>query len=357
MSLTVENATNTLYHAYNDACKGIVYPTSHQDFIDTILDNKHLTFKYVLFNALLSKATDENINPLCLQKHSKLPGSYDARTICHKVIVPFEKNELDKVFGGSNEPFLNKPARFPELSPNNAVRKGNDLLLLNTLCLNLPKINTSEEAYYALVYFLKKAIDIREKKRLLYSNIQVHTNIVPQQLLSFFSSLISKNFEGETLTLAVAGAYYILYPKDSCYISIHPVNESGASSKEISDLDIFFGEKTPIANELKDKIFSETDVCHAVDKAIKAGCNRMLFIKGKHAHCSSSSLDSTIDKYRNQNFVLNIINAEDFISYAVSIAININVIDLVNFLIQKARETKFKEETISYLLEAIKKYL
>ena len=38
------------------------------------------------------------------------------------VIVPFDTEVLNKALGGSNEPFLNKPARFPELSTSNAVR-------------------------------------------------------------------------------------------------------------------------------------------------------------------------------------------------------------------------------------------
>lgn len=82
----------------------------HNSLIDYVIDGTHLTYKYVLFNALLSKATDESLNPLCLQVKSELPGSFDARTICHKVIVPFEQTTLKKVLGGSNEPFLNKPA-------------------------------------------------------------------------------------------------------------------------------------------------------------------------------------------------------------------------------------------------------
>lgn len=84
--------------------------------------NTHLTYKYILVTALASKATDESINPLCLQVKSELPGAYDARSICHGVIVRFDMEVLAKALGDSNEPFLNKPARFSELSTTNAVR-------------------------------------------------------------------------------------------------------------------------------------------------------------------------------------------------------------------------------------------
>ena len=111
-----EEAAAVLQTAYTQATISPTTECKYKDFIDYVIDNTHLTYKYVLFTALLSKSTDESVNALCLQKHSTLPGAYDARTVCHKVIVPFEMETLKKALGGSNEPFLNKPARFPELS-------------------------------------------------------------------------------------------------------------------------------------------------------------------------------------------------------------------------------------------------
>ena len=142
-----EDAAVKLNEAYEAALITPHPVCRHGEFIDYVIDNTHLTFKYILFTAVLAKATDSSINPLCLQKKSELPGAYDARTVCHKVVVPFEMETLEKALGGSNEPFLNKPARFPELDKNNAVRRGNDQELLDALCDNLPTIQTSEDAY------------------------------------------------------------------------------------------------------------------------------------------------------------------------------------------------------------------
>ena len=102
-----KQANTILYSAYKKACNSEESYCQHKSFIDFVLDNNHLTYKYVLFTALLAKSTDSNINPLCLQKKSTLTGAYDARSLCHKVIVPFEMTTLRKVLGGSNEPFLN----------------------------------------------------------------------------------------------------------------------------------------------------------------------------------------------------------------------------------------------------------
>ena len=92
--------------------------------IRTIIQGKHLTFRYILVTALLGKATNPSINALALQAGADVEGAYDARSLCHGVVVPLERQLLNSLLGGSNEPFLNKPARFPMISPLNAVRAG-----------------------------------------------------------------------------------------------------------------------------------------------------------------------------------------------------------------------------------------
>ncbi|MBW4660785.1 MAG: restriction endonuclease, SacI family [Drouetiella hepatica Uher 2000/2452] len=81
--------------------------------IRTIIQGKHLTFRYILVTALLGKATNSSINALTLQAGANVEGAYDARSLCHGVVVPLERQLLNSSLGGSNEPFLNKPARFP----------------------------------------------------------------------------------------------------------------------------------------------------------------------------------------------------------------------------------------------------
>lgn len=206
-----EKASVILARAYQEALITPVPACSYSSFLDFVLDNNHLTYKYILFTALLSKASDDSINPLCLQKRSSLSGAYDARSICHKVIVPFEIETLEKALGGSNEPFLNKPARFPELSPSNAVRNGNDRAILNALCIYLPSIQTSSDAYQGLIYFLSRLIHIREQKRAsLRFSVPDSVNL-PSKLLYFIECALQESFEGEILTLLVAGGNRMLF--------------------------------------------------------------------------------------------------------------------------------------------------
>lgn len=344
-----EKAKEKLQQAYGAAEKTPAPTCKHNLLIDYVLDGTHLTYKYVLFNALLSKATDETLNPLCLQKKSTLPGSFDARTICHKVIVPFEQTTLKKVLGGSNEPFLNKPARYTDLSKDNAVRRGKDQDMLYRLCDELPLISSSKDAYDDLVYMLKKLILLRdEKEDLTVFSIPESANL-PIKITNYSFAALHENYEGEILTLIVAGLYHLLYSSDDSVVEVHPVNESGASSKEISDLDIYVAGSLVVSNELKDKEYSESDVRHAADKVLQAGGNCMFFIEGPRGKATSDFHSSLIREYAQKNFMLVIIPYNTFITTIVPILQNIDSHEFIRFILETAHETKFKEEVIDYL--------
>lgn len=349
-----KQAKAVLYNAYAQAQQPGNHLCPFSGFVDFVLDNTHLTYKYILVTALLAKATDPAVNPLCLQTKSDLPGSYDARTICHGVLVQFEKDELGKALGGSNEPFLNKPARFTELDKGNAVRAGRDKEILDSLCDNLPEIRTSDAAFGALVYALSKLIVIREEKANL-TNFTLAQNAGNNQismLFNFIDELLNQNFEGEILTLVVAGLFELfLIDEENRLVEVHPVNESGASSKEVSDLDVYLDGGIYVANELKDKDFTDHDLTHAADKVIAAGKMQMNFIFGRHGGCDPAVASAVIADYRDQGFILNIIAVDDFIKTLLSVIKKVDCEYFLKYILGAARDTKFKETTIKYIVE------
>lgn len=352
-----EEAAKKLNAAYADALSVENATCPFSEFIDYVIGNTHLTYKYILFTAILAKATDESVNVLCLQKKSKLPGAYDARTVCHKVIVKFEMEVLEKALGGSNEPFLNKPARFPELSKTNAVRRGNDQALLNALCDNLPLITTSSVAYECLVYLLTKLIKIRdEKKTQTVFKIERSANL-PARLMAYMEKALEHSYEGEVLTLLVAGTYHLMYDKPNAIVEVHPVNQSGASSHEISDLDIYVDGLLVASNELKDKDYAETDVRHAADKVLEAGGTKMLFVEGPRSMAAGNFAEDIEREYLEKNFLLRIVSYRNLLSAMIGSLESIDAQEFMRFIIETAQETKFKEEVIDYLDKLAQKEL
>jgi hypothetical protein len=74
-----------------------------------------LTYHYVLPTQLLAKVADPNLDAHAIQAGYPGPGAFDARTVAHDVIVPFDR-ENERVLGGSPEPYVNNPLRVPGIT-------------------------------------------------------------------------------------------------------------------------------------------------------------------------------------------------------------------------------------------------
>ncbi len=259
--------------------------------IRTIIQGNHLTFRYILTTALLGKATNPSINALALQAGADVDGAYDARSLCHGVVVPLERQLLDRSLGGSNEPFLNKPARFPTISLSNAVRAGRDRDLLLILHKVLSEIETSEQAFNSLCNALRYAI----------AKQTARSEFLPQlpesadshlKIIEFVDAFVTRSIEGQVAAI-VAGTILSTYFEqfEGFEVIVHPVNQSGASSNEVADIDIKKNGKIFVGVEVKDKQFSEQDVDHAAFKASQYGLRSITFVIGVNGTYSGSSLE------------------------------------------------------------------
>lgn len=257
--------------------------------IKTIIQGNHLTFRYILVTALLGKATDPSINVLALQAGANIEGAYDARTLCHRVIVPLQL--LNSALGGSNEPFLNKPARFTTISPSNAVRSGKNKALLLTLHKVLSEIKTSKQAFNGLCaavrYTLKKQIARSSVISQPSESTDSHLKII-----EFVDAFVTKSIEGQVAALVVGTALSTYFEQfEGFEVVVHPVNQSGASSNEVADIDIKQNGKNFVAIEVKDKQFSEQDVDHAAHKVSQYGLKSITFIVGINGTCIGSTCE------------------------------------------------------------------
>lgn len=265
--------------------------------ISEIINGSHLTYRYLLVTALLAKATNEKVNTLALQAKSSLSGAYDARSLFHSVIVPLERELMARALGGSNEPYLNKPARYQEISRNNPVRRGKDKRTLETLIKVLSNINTKEIAFKGLCSALYCAI---QKAGVMTSELtRLELDSSNQfEILEFVKDFITSSIEGQTSPLMVGVVLSIFLEQINAEfdVIVHPVNQSGASSKEVSDVDIKKLDSIFTAIEIKDKLFTDSDVEHAAFKAKKYNLPVIIFAKGPNGNYRGESLKTLADK-------------------------------------------------------------
>ena len=359
MSVTVDHSEAD--QVLRDAIMAVVLREwmPHSEFsgdIAKIVLGEHKTYRYILINGLLAKATNETCNPLVLQAGSTLSGAFDARSLCHKVVVPLEKELLGGRLGASNEPFLNKPARFPELSSSNAVRKGMDTELLATLISIFRKLNSSLTAVEALkdsLYFVMQ----RESRNLSDLLPDVSTSKSEALLVPFAKYFVTESHGGETSAI-VAGTCFSLLGKilgSDFDVRTHKVNQAGSSSNEVSDIDVYEEGCLIYSAEVKDKIFSAADVEHAIRKVAEADHFALIFLKGPRAHLVDTTEDHLIELWAAKGVALYFIGVVDYLAsiLTISIADVISVDDFIRFLSLHAESAIISDSTFSHLKESI----
>ena len=332
------------------------------DKVSSILKGSHKTYKYVLVNALLAKATNEDVDVFSLQAKDSSDGAYDARILCHKVIVPFERNFLNNALGGSNEPFLNKPARFTRIDSDNAVRKGKDRETLNTLIEIFNSVETSDDALELLkasMYILdeiSKTIDSEYDVSLLDLNVDDEKGNA-QRILDYIYKLIKNPCEGEICPLIVASLEKLSDFSNVLKVIPHNVNESGSSSKEIGDIDILDNNnKIIVSIEVKDKTFSKEDVQHAILKFKKGDVPQSMFIYGYNVQFNKQEVFQVAARLGRIGYFCSIVSIIDFVKVKlVSMSSQVTLKDFVEKLLEYAKLINAREDTLNWIKDNIVK--
>jgi len=133
---------------------GVRPPEAICKLIEAVMKARDVTYKYILVTRLLGQRAESSVHPRALQASSSLNQAYDARSLCHNVVVPFEKTH-GNLFGLSNEPFLNKPARHPEHDKGNPQLRNRHLASDLHDILEWASTATNDHVFAALVQTLR----------------------------------------------------------------------------------------------------------------------------------------------------------------------------------------------------------
>lgn len=256
-------------------------PTVVRDSIFDVINGKRKTYRYMMFVGLLVAVTDKSLHPRCLQLQSGCEGAYDPRSLCKDVVSPFEKKMLKGRLGGSCDPFVNNPARNPMIEKTNKVKSTADKIVLGKL--------------YDVLEFVQTADDVLRKKMFCYAyGLVLKRSPTESSLVEFkvsggsdvssdkFFDFLEAHTQGVSAVVTLVAYFRTCCGKVKSAI-VHPITESGASPKEVGDIDLTLKDGCPVAVEVKDKLYRDVDVQHACEKALKAGVHHVIFAFGPEA--------------------------------------------------------------------------
>ncbi len=246
-------------------------PARMQREIETVLCASDITFKYILVTAYLAKCVNRLVHARALQVGSGLGEAYDARSLCHKVVVGFEK-EKGNLFGLSNEPFVNKPARHPEHDGRNIQLRNRIGAQVLHNALELAQTAAKKQVYQGLVHILR----IAARHAAAAEEVTVATRTNLDQLTDFIRTFLAES-DGGCRLVGVWGAFQALLSENG-KVQVNSPNASDLFGKTCGDVEVYYDEVLVSAAECKQRPLNVDDVNHGIKKALRKGVPEYVFV-------------------------------------------------------------------------------
>jgi hypothetical protein len=248
--------------------------------IREVLHDSQLTYKYILVTNILAKAVNPHIHYRAMQAQSDLSGAYNARSLGHQVLVEWEKAHGERL-GGSSEPFLNKPARFPEFAMENAHRSASAHRRLYELLDGLEEKTNAGEI--APMDVLRHTLDEISRLKPRTIDFKSPSDVPFRELHARVDEYLDKSGGGERLAAVTAGimtAYYRSSGNEEWTIEAEHANVPDEFSKAAGDIEVFRDDELVRAIEVKDKPTERSDIQHAITKARENELGEYLYVVG-----------------------------------------------------------------------------
>ena len=362
MAVDVDKALAVkLLHASYVACSAAPVATCPiQETVDFVMRGRNcLTYRYIMFTALLAKAVDPAVDILSLQARDQSAGAYDARSLAKDVVFQFQKTMLGNILDGSNnDPLVNKPGRFERLRKDNPVAGGEPAKALALLCENLPKIQTAQDARQCVDYIV--SLLLAEKKSRMEQRKafdEAARNMGVFSVHRFISELLDQGFGGAALVIVTAAVYHLWFPGAEYRIVAHPVNQSGTSKRQFSDLDLFRDNVPFMGTELKDKPFTASDVDHAAETAFQAGASGLLFVAGRQSNFASQPptyFTKAREKYADKGMYVGVTSIDSLVDIVFASKVDMDSAQVLD-IICKTAETMGALEAQMWVYEYMAK--
>ena len=336
-------------------------PLDLENKIKYVISSKLKTYKYILLTSVLAKASNPFVNPVAIQVSSGLEGCFDARSLCHKIIVPWERKYTNAVLGRSNEPFVNNPARYQIVSKSNPCRgeKNQKILdaVVDILESNFLKVAPFEVLQFIL-HILKQTQEEQTKKLNESARKICKTRMTRRDLIGAIDQIISESFEGQSLLFATLGVLESinLQSEKKQKIRAFSVNQSGSSSKSICDIDVYDSNSIyQYGIEIKDKNFTEYDVDHSVEAISETPFRKIIFLcrNVETQYKGEMSINNLEEKFYQKGIDLAIIDIYDFVKPLVLFENTFTKVDFMKGITEHIKRSNPSREFIYHLLEKL----
>lgn len=271
-------------------------PGAVQDAVRKSIHSRTKTYRYVLPAQLLPKLVEPGLDCRSVQAGAGLVGSFDARSICQNVVVPFDR-ENNNVLGGSSEPYANNPLRIPAILPAaRAAQKDkagfDDLIAV----LDFAQANPGK------VEFLVRLVlsTIRDRLALVSIVYPVPNRVSLRQTLDALDIFLAERTGGLRMQAVAVALFRSLGERFKLFgqVRSNNINAADASTGSAADLEcVDDGGTVVMAVEVKDRRLELRQVQDKLPGVRERGVRELLFlVQGGVAPADTAAVADTITR-------------------------------------------------------------
>lgn len=254
---------------------------SLKNLVKDCLTSNTKTYRYVLPTQLLSKCVDHSLDSHSLQVAWDKEGAFDARSVAHAAVVPFDK-ENHRVLGGSPEPYVNNPLRCPAITDEYRERQKNKkdwdkLIKVLDLVENEDNLEFTKNLFDHVLY---QIFELLAEVRVTYPT---PNRISLDNTFSLIQEYISIKSGGERLEAVSTALFQIMGEKFGLFDEVkrEKVNTADSSSGMVADIECSLDGETILLVEVKDRDLTLTQLDSKLDKARSRRISEILFLAEK----------------------------------------------------------------------------
>jgi hypothetical protein len=212
------------------------------------------TYRYVLPTQVLSKMVDPSLDSRCLQATRGGVGAFDARSVAHEVIVPFDQDN-ENVLGGSQEPYVSNPLRVAEVS---AAYRGpqRDKPGWDRLCLVLARVEEEKDQNFTRLVFRQILTEIYRRLSTVRVVYGVPKRVSLRKTIEVIQIFLSEHSGGDRLLALSSALFTVIGRRFGLYERVRrgKITAADQSSGMLADLECITKDgRIVLAVEVKDR--------------------------------------------------------------------------------------------------------
>ncbi len=194
--------------------------------IRSAINSSTKSYRYVLPTQITAKLVDPSLDSRSLQVARGGEGAFDARTVAHQVIVPFDQAN-DNVLGGSPEPYVNNPLRVPEISAQYRGPQKNQKDW-DHLCQILDAVEGRQNPAFTELVFKQALTEIYRRLSDVRVVYPTPIRISLEKSIGLLENFLSEQSGGDRLLALTSALFVVLGKKFGLYSEVRRASITSA---------------------------------------------------------------------------------------------------------------------------------